>query len=132
MVNNMVKILHVALEYLKGVGGIKTVTNGLLPALSSKGLNVSIITQHYDFYDYSAEQQQHIITIRHIYKGVMHQSDISCVININADQKIVYHYLIKPTQQSPVKRIFEVNNETDIYQAFKHSELNNRREYFNS
>ncbi len=128
----MTKILHVSLEYLKGVGGITAVTNGLLPALSSKDLEIHIVTPHYEFFEAIYPKQEHTYLIRHKYKGIMHRSIVTKYINENLNGSIITHYMIKPAPTSAVKLLFSIQNEKDIYQAFRYSEMHNRREYFNS
>lgn len=134
---NVLEVAHLTSEYKMGVGGIKSVTMGLIPALASKdNINVSVITPFYDvyqkFYTDQHKEIKLIATVPHIYKGKEVKSNIFRVQTDTINAKPIYHYLIKPVPQSPVARIFEIHNEKNIYQAFRHSEPQNRIEYFNS
>lgn len=127
------RVLHVALEYKYGIGGLKAVLNGLLPALKQEGVNASVVTPYYDFIHYDDFDIEHIGTVYHIYKGEKHASVIYRANSLAQPtaEKPVFHYLIKPVENSPVARIFEVGSESKIYHAFDHSEPQNRVEYFN-
>lgn len=129
----MKKILHVALEYKKGVGGLKSVTNGLLPSLASKNkLHVSIITPYFKFF--KADDLidiTRIAKINHIHQEAIYTSDVFLCRDYTEDG-VVNHYLIKPEINSPVAMIFDINDEKDIYQAYDHSEPLYRLSYFNS
>lgn len=118
-----------------GVGGIKTVMQGLPQALAAKeNINVSIITPYYDVYDsaYDKSDIKQITSLSHIYNGVVHKSDIFRVDKGVYNGKPLYHYLIKPCDNSPVARIFEIQTADKLYQSFQHSEAQNRIAYFNS
>lgn len=131
---DVLNIAHITLEFKLGVGGIKSVTTGLIPALPKKGINPSVITPFYDVYNnfYDKDNLQKVATVTHIYKGKEFQSDVWRACTYVIDGKEIYHYLIKPVANSQVSRIFEVGNEKDMYMCFPHSESQNRVEYFNS
>ena len=126
----MYKILHVTLEYIYGIGGIKTVVNGLVEALHLKGVNNFVVTPFYDFFNikYNNNEIKPIATIEHIYNRILHKS---IIFQANKQSNII-HYLIQPSKNSPVKKIFDVGDPLNIYQAFQHSEPQFRIEYFNS
>lgn len=131
----ILNIAHITLEYKLGVGGIKSVTTGLIPALSEhKEVIPSVITPFYDIYNefYKNHDKIHVATVTHIYKRKQFKSDVFRVCTDVINGKKIYHYLIKPVKNSPVSMIFNINDEKNIYQSFKHSESQNRIEYFNS
>jgi glycogen synthase len=130
----MQEILHISLEFKKGVGGIKAVTTGLLPALVRKSdFNISIVTPYFDVYHdfYSGNSLQNITTITHIYRGKEFKSDIFRACTDIIDGAPIYHYLIKPEKNSPVAWLFNIKDEKNMYQSFPHSEAANRINYFN-
>lgn len=128
------KVAHITLEFKLGVGGIKSVTTGLIPALAGKDIDVSVITPYYDVYNnfYDDNNLTYLDTVSHIYKGKQVQSDIWRACSYVIDGKPVYHYLVKPAFNSNVARLFNIENEKDMYRSFPHSESQNRLEYFNS
>jgi glycogen synthase len=132
------EILHCSLEFEKGVGGIKSVLKGLLPALAEQGdFNISIVTPFYDVYNdfYHPIQIARVATVKHVYKGVVHQSIVYRACNKVIDEVTsnkLYHYLIKPIEGSTVAWLFNIKDERQMYQAFPWSEPQNRLEYFNS
>jgi glycogen synthase len=129
----MPNILHASLEYKKGVGGIKAVLTGLLPAQASNGVfNVAIITPFYDVYNefYLSKSIELLGIIKHIYKGRIFCSEVVKVITDNDTHNPIMHFMIRPTHNSPVAWIFNIGDEKKLYQAFPHSEPGNRVEYF--
>ena len=126
-------VLHVSLEYQYGIGGLKTVMNGLLPALEENGVNISVITPYYDFIQHNPGfKLEQLATINHLYKKILHTSLIFRVENSKIQNiTTIQHYLIKPNINSPVEQIFNVGNAQNIYKAFNESEPQNRLEYFN-
>jgi glycogen synthase len=133
--NGILKVAHITMEYKLGVGGIKAVTTGLLPALSECGdIDPAVITPFFDVYNefYKDHNVKLVATVTHIYKGKQFKSDVFRVCTDVVNNKPIYHYLIKPIMNSPVAYIFNIGEEKNMYQAFKHSEPQNRIEYFNS
>ncbi|MGD0465676.1 MAG: glycogen/starch synthase [Gammaproteobacteria bacterium] len=133
----MPNVLHITLEYNCGVGGIKTVVNGLLPALQKKGINIFVATPYYDFFkdlfNQTHVEAKPVTTITHTYKKILHTSIVYQVnSSVDNNQTYVTHYLIKPIHNSPIEKIFDVGEPQNIYQAFDYSEPQNRIEYFNS
>ncbi len=126
-------VLHVALEYTVGVGGLKSVTTGLLSALNQKSeLQISIVTPYYDVYDTIYQNIELLSTIRHLYKGVMHTSCVYRVCAEDSAGQYLYHYLIRPIATSGVKRIFVIGEQKNLYLPFTYSDPRNRLEYFNT
>jgi len=133
--NGILNVAHITMEYKLGVGGIKAVTTGLIPALAEcDDIYPSVITPFFDVYNdfYKNHDVKLVTTVTHIYKGKQFKSDVFRVCTEVVNAKPIYHYLIKPVQNSPVAFIFNINEEKNMYQAFKHSEPQNRIEYFNS
>lgn len=132
--NGILKVAHITMEYKLGVGGIKAVTTGLIPALAECNISPSVITPFFDVYNdfYKNHDVKLVSTVTHIYKGKQFKSDVFRVCTDVVNAKPIYHYLIKPVENSPVAFIFNINEEKNMYQAFKHSEPQNRIEYFNS
>lgn len=133
--NGILKVAHITMEYKLGVGGIKAVTTGLIPALAEcSDISPSVITPFFDVYNdfYKDHDVKLVTTVTHIYKGKQFKSDIFRVCTEVVNSKPIYHYLIKPVENSPVAFIFNIHEEKNMYQAFQHSEPQNRIEYFNS
>jgi glycogen synthase len=132
--NGILKVAHITMEYKLGVGGIKAVTTGLIPALSECNIEPSVITPFFDVYNsfYKEQDLKLVATVTHIYKGKQFKSDVFRVCTEVVNNKPIYHYLIKPATNSLVAFIFNILEEKNMYQAFKHSEPQNRIEYFNS
>lgn len=127
------QILHVALEYKKGVGGVRSVTNALLPSLAKKlDEDISIVTPFFDFFQNTYPDITLVATIAHTYKGIEHTSNIYRACSETINEKKIFHYLIRPNPKSPVAWIFNVGDEKKIYQPFSYSEPQNRWQYFNS
>lgn len=129
----MISVLHASLEYKKGVGGIKAVLVGLLPAqMRKRDLAVTVITPFYDVYleFYRDQEIEFLDTIAHIYKGKRFVSKIFRVITEVVDDKPIYHYMISPGTNSPVAWLFNIKDEKNLYQPFPYSEPGNRIEYF--
>lgn len=131
----MHKVLHVSLEYKYGLGELKAVMSGLLPALQDLGINTSIITPYYNFLNQYANDLEfkEVATIKHFYKKIIHTSLIFQVTSpqCNLSNQVIL-YLVKPAINSSVAKIFDLDHEQNIYKAFDHSEPQNRLEYFNS
>lgn len=127
----MYSVLHLSLEYTYGIGGLKSVITGLLPALSCNNTVVSIITPFYDFLDNTDLELEELVTINHCYKRTIHTSIIFKAKNCKFNNTHINHFLIKPQINSPVAYIFNVGDQQNIYKAFSHSEPQNRVEYFN-
>lgn len=133
-ITHSIKIAHVTLEYKLGVGGLKSVTTGLIPALcNSNEIDPAVITPFFDIYHdfYKNSDLKKVATVTHIYKGKQFQSDVFRVCSEIINNKPIYHYLIKPINNSAVACIFNIGEEKNIYKSFKHSEVHNRFEYFN-
>lgn len=125
------KVLHVALEFTVKVGGLGSVTTGLIPALNRKGVETSIVTPYYDAYDRCYSQIQPVGSVKHIYKGKVHTSNVYCATMEVFGAAPVKHYLIRPLAQAFNNKVFAIDNPTQIYLNFPHSQSQNRREYFN-
>ena len=128
----MYTVLHVAFEYTYGIGGLKSVMNGLLPALQKNNVSTCVITPFYDFLQNTNLKLEELATIKHCYKKTLHTS---IVFHIKPKEVCpitsIDHYLIKPNIDSPVAQIFDIGDQFNIYKAFNHSEPQNRIEYFN-
>ncbi len=133
--DNILRVAHITMEYKLGVGGIKAVLTGLIPALADCGdISPSVITPFFDVYNdfYKDHDLKLVATVTHIFKGKPFKSDVYRVCTEVVNNKPIYHYLIKPIVNSPVAYIFNISEEKNMYQAFRHSEPQNRVEYFNS
>jgi len=128
----MQEILHVAFEYKKGVGGLKSVINGLLPSLAAKNkYNISIVTPYFKFFTADDLKNISLIgNIKHIHQKQICTSDVYLCID-STENGTVKHYLIKPEAGSPVGMIFDIDDEKNIYQGYEHSEPLYRLSYFN-
>ncbi len=128
----MKEVLHVAFEYKKGVGGLKSVINGLLPSLATKNkYNVSVVTPYYKFFtEDDLKAVSRITSIKHIHQKEIYTSDVYLCVD-STEEGTVNHYLIKPEVGSPVGMIFDIDDEKNIYQGFEHSEPLYRFSYFN-
>lgn len=128
-----IEVLHAALECEAKVGGVGSVVGGLTNALANKDYNVSVVTPGYDVYfnnHFKDMDIEKLTTVSHIYKGKPHQSDVFR-LKKEAQNGFVYHYLIRPVKNSPVERIFDIQEDRSIYQSLPWSESTNRLEYFN-
>jgi len=130
------KVLHVSLEGEKGVGGIKTAIKGLLPALARKDdLEIYLVTPFFDVYEafYDSAVLTEVVKLKHVYDGQLHESMIyRTYVPAAEESKQVLHYLIRPAEGSPVRMLFDIKNEADMYKSFVWSEFQKRVEYFNS
>ncbi len=127
------KVLHASLEYKKRVGGVGAVTSGLTPALLKDGeYDVSVVTPFYNIYNdfYKDKTIESLGHVEHIYKGEKFKSEIFRVCTEMVNGEPLYHYLIKSEQRYPVAAIFDIDDESNIYQPLPKSQPGNRMEYF--
>jgi glycogen synthase len=127
----MHSVLHLSLEYTYGVGGLRSVITGLIPALDRNDMPVSIITPFYDFLENLDLELEELTTVKHCYKRTIHTSIILKTKHGQLNTEQIDLFLIKPPSNSPVAYIFNIADQQNIYKAFNHSEPQNRIEYFN-
>jgi glycogen synthase len=90
----MVAILHVCLEYPNAQ---------LLLALGANDFKVAVVAPYYANLQLFLSDNHELAIINHFYKGVTHQSVISCVVISNQNGIEIPHYYIKPLQSDVVK-----------------------------